>query len=260
MLIRIFLVVSVLCSIGSAYLVYKTKGNFVDMRNQRDSAITRYTKDEEEIRRLTADLTKTKADLATTQASLQETEQQLTTTRADLDTAKGQVDTLTATVADKDKEIVRLNNIINKVDQTDASQGAPTEDPLAAPLRDAQAKVAELQTLNDTLQNKMSEIETRSRLLEDKEKARLAGVSRPGIEAEVQAVNQAWNFVVIDKGDKAGVSPNSKLVVKRGGEMIARLRVTSVEPNTSVADIVPGSLARGAFIRPGDNVIFSGGE
>jgi hypothetical protein len=43
--------------------------------------------------------------------------------------------------------------------------------------------------------------------------------------------------------------------VKRGNTRIGKVRVTSVEPASSIADIIPGSLVGGLSIQPGDYVI-----
>jgi hypothetical protein len=69
-------------------------------------------------------------------------------------------------------------------------------------------------------------------------------------------VNQAWNFVVLNIGDRNGILSNTELIVKRGTARVGRVRITSVEPSTSIADIIPGSLVRGLSIQPGDDVIF----
>ncbi|MEI9894122.1 MAG: hypothetical protein WDN28_09605 [Chthoniobacter sp.] len=44
-------------------------------------------------------------------------------------------------------------------------------------------------------------------------------------------------------GDMQGVMVNSSLIVVRGSDPIARLRITSVEPSTSIADVLPGTVA-----------------
>jgi hypothetical protein len=49
--------------------------------------------------------------------------------------------------------------------------------------------------------------------------------------------------VVLDVGDKKGVLTNAELLVKRGGTAIGRVRITSVEPASSIADIIPASIA-----------------
>jgi len=53
---------------------------------------------------------------------------------------------------------------------------------------------------------------------------------------------------------------NSELLIKRGNQLIGKLRITSVEPSTSVADIVVNSVRTGLSIQPGDTVIYNGPE
>ena len=84
--------------------------------------------------------------------------------------------------------------------------------------------------------------------------------ARRNLMGRVLAVNQAWNFVVLSIGDKNGVLSNTELIVKRGSTEIGRVRITSVEPSTSIADIIPTSITRGLSIQPGDEVIFKNPE
>ena len=51
---------------------------------------------------------------------------------------------------------------------------------------------------------------------------------------------------------------NNTMLVVRDGTPIGKVRITTVEANTSIADILPGSLARGVTIQPGDKVIYEG--
>ncbi|MFN2542873.1 MAG: hypothetical protein ABR514_12015 [Chthoniobacterales bacterium] len=74
----------------------------------------------------------------------------------------------------------------------------------------------------------------------------------------VLAVNQAYNFVVLSLGKRQGLQPNTDLVVFRGGTRIGRLRISSVEPATSIGDIISNSLARGVQVQPGDTVVYAG--
>ncbi len=80
----------------------------------------------------------------------------------------------------------------------------------------------------------------------------------PGLRGTVLAVNQAYNFVVLNLGGRQGVEANSELLVLRGGTPIGRIRVSSVEPATSIGDIISNSLARGVQVQPGDIVIYAG--
>ena len=51
---------------------------------------------------------------------------------------------------------------------------------------------------------------------------------------------------------------NATMLVLRGGEPIAKARISSVETSQSIADILPGSVRKGVTVQPGDNVVFEG--
>jgi hypothetical protein len=74
----------------------------------------------------------------------------------------------------------------------------------------------------------------------------------------VLAVNQAYNFVVLSLGKRQGLQPNTEMVVFRGGTRLGKLRISSVEPATSIGDIMTNSLARGVQVQPGDSVVYAG--
>jgi predicted nucleic acid-binding Zn-ribbon protein len=81
---------------------------------------------------------------------------------------------------------------------------------------------------------------------------------RTGVHGTVLAYNQAYNFVVLNLGARNGVEPNSEMLVLRDGTLIGKIRVSSVEPATAIADIMTNSLARGVQVQPGDSVIYAG--
>jgi cell shape-determining protein MreC len=74
----------------------------------------------------------------------------------------------------------------------------------------------------------------------------------PGVTGKVTFVNPTWNFVVLNVGLSNGVVPNGELIVYRGRDFIGKVKVTSAEDNTSVADILPGVKAD---IQVGDDVL-----
>jgi hypothetical protein len=85
-----------------------------------------------------------------------------------------------------------------------------------------------------------------------------AAPPRPNVRGTILAVNQAYNFVVLNLGGRQGLEPNSEMLVLRGGTLIGRIRVSSVEPATAIGDIVTSSLPRGVQVQPGDIVIYAG--
>ena len=80
------------------------------------------------------------------------------------------------------------------------------------------------------------------------------GTMASSFRSRVIAVNPDWGFVTIDAGNSASVTRQAKLDVLRGGSVVGKLVVTHVSPGTSSAEIVPGSVAPGDSILPGDQV------
>ena len=91
-----------------------------------------------------------------------------------------------------------------------------------------------------------------------REAVRESGPRRTGLRGTVLAVNQAYNFVVLNLGARHGVESNAEMLVLRDGALIGKIRISSVEPATAIGDIMTNSLARGAQMQPGDNVIYAG--
>jgi hypothetical protein len=136
------------------------------------------------------------------------------------------------------------------------------EDPriatLTAELQKAQADYAEMKVVAENTANRSKDTEAKLAAAEQKQKIREQQLGVAGLQGRILAVNSGWNFVVLSVGDKQGVAVNAPLLVVRGGEPIARLRISSVEPSTSIADVIPGTVRRGATVQPGDTVIFEG--
>jgi hypothetical protein len=82
--------------------------------------------------------------------------------------------------------------------------------------------------------------------------------SQPGLHGTVLAVNQAYNFVVLNLGGRQGVETNAEMLVLRRGTVIGKIRVSSVEPATAIGDIISSTLPRGVQVQPGDTVVYAG--
>jgi flagellar biosynthesis chaperone FliJ len=215
-----------------------------------DTAEANAKREGEERKKAQAAADKANADLATTQGQLSDAQKSL----AD---AQNTVTTQKATIDDLNKKLIAA---------TSAGTPPPLPPGISADdfkkvqdqLKDSQAAVAELKTVNDTLKNKADDATSQLKTA-NTELARYHGnIMRNGLEGEVLAVNPGWNFVVLSIGDRQGAVTNAEMILKRGNSEIGKVRITSVEPSTSVADIVPGSLARGVRVQPGDRVIFQG--
>lgn len=80
------------------------------------------------------------------------------------------------------------------------------------------------------------------------------GRMSPSFSSSVREVYGRWGFVVIQGGVDQGVNAKTTLDVIRGGQRIAKLVVTTVEPSLSVCSIVESSVIGGMQVMPGDTV------
>jgi hypothetical protein len=190
-------------------------------------------------------------------AAAQAATAQLAPVQSSLDAANAQVATLNSQVAAMKQQLVTFQNAPTP---PPTPTGVPQDqyDKVNAALKDAQAQIDELNTVKETLSNKEKDAESRADDLQKVVDHYKGSVLRNGLQGEVLAYNPGWNFVVISIGDHQGAVANAEMILQRGGSQIGKIRITEVEPSTSVADVIPGSLARGVRVQPGDLVIFPG--
>ncbi len=234
--------------------------------------------------KLQANLKETKQTLARTETTLKRTEGELKKTQEELVVANAKIETQAGEIAglkkDKDDLTMQLAEakmaLEKKTTELDEAQkkiaeiiGTGTEKVDVAQIK---AQIEQTKTELATAQNELAEkkqmVETLNRAkVETDEKLATAnkeieryraGVTKVGLTGKILAVNGGWNFVVLSVGDRQGAAAGGVMIVTRGGEAIGRVRITSIEPSTSIADIIPGSVRRGVTVQPGDAVVYEG--
>ena len=86
------------------------------------------------------------------------------------------------------------------------------------------------------------------------------GSSLVGLKTRINSIYRNWGFVILAGGDRQGVVSGSTLDVMRAGEVIGKLKVTSVETGRAAADIILDSVAEGTILRAGDIVVAENNE
>lgn len=126
---------------------------------------------------------------------------------------------------------------------TEQKELSAEKDDLEALLAAARDKVAKEEVELGNLRQQAAD--TRKRFLENED------------EYTVAAVDNHWNFVVINLGSNSslGVGDDNQLIVKRDGNSIARLRVVSIAGGQAVADFDPAQIKKGQRIEIGDSAI-----
>jgi chemotaxis protein histidine kinase CheA len=140
-----------------------------------------------------------------------------------------------------------------------ASPVAPASSPeLQAQLEDARHQLDSAEKEKAFLSEKLQTAHERPTQIQEEKKRRETGPRRTGVRGTVLAVNQAYNFVVLNLGARQGLEANSEMLVLREGTLIGKIRISSVEPATAIGDIISSSLTRGVQVQPGDTVIYAG--
>ena len=182
-----------------------------------------------------------------TDAALTEANGNLDDAKAKLDAAtkaqddvKAALATATANADKATQDLKHVNEVLG-MSPEDAKAG------MDKALADKTAAETEQKILADQLQATEAEVKK----IKDQMNAGPSKMA-PGISGKVTFVNHAWNFVVLDVGLSNGLIPKGELIVYRGNRFMGKIKVTSVEETTAVADIMPDSKGD---IQPGDSVL-----
>jgi hypothetical protein len=260
-MVKYFAIVSIVLAAASAGVGIVNRSHLLKAKDdlaasQQESAtvkanlegeIKKYVEKDKTISELTAqkqsldsDLAKQKSDLSAKTTQLIEAQSKLTKAEGDL--AIANTDILT-----KAEKITQLEAQI-------AAASTAVQTPVST--EEDKARITELETLNTKLDEDNKNLEGKLVAVQKaaREKETKQGLTR--LTGQVLAVNQAWNFVVLSLGNKSGIESNMEFLVKRGSTLIGKIRTTTVEPSTSIADIIPTSLSRGLSIQPGDDIIY----
>jgi hypothetical protein len=250
MLIRISLIIAIvagLAAVGIGFVSVKEK--IVTTMNERDQE-----KKDKEI---------AQKDLASTKKTLKKTEEDLTTTKKDLANTKTKLQAETARADDLDKQKTDLTAQLGemKVQRDDAQQKLViweaiglTPDQMKAALVDLKATKKERDvfvTENKTL------LRERNRLQAKLDELLGPDIEVPlpvGLKGQIVAVDPKYDFVVLDIGGNQGVLERGVMLVNRGGKLVAKVRIASVTPERSIANILPEW--RQSEVIEGDQVLY----
>jgi hypothetical protein len=193
-------------------------------------------------------------------AKFAETEARMANAEAELVKSQTEKTNLESKLRANENELAQLQKRIKET----APKSTGPEGVSAASTAELQAQLEETRKQLDSAEREKSLLAEKFRAapgrspqaVEERKQHRGAG-SQPGVHGTVLAVNQAYNFVVLNLGGRQGVEANSEMLVMRDGTLIGKIRVSSVEPATAIGDIISSSLARGVQVQPGDTVIYA---
>lgn len=196
--------------------------------------------------------------VTTAQAKLAERDGKMVASEEQLTQILNEKKQLEARLQDKDSEIATLQKQVEQKQPGSVNPGAPSSIELQAQLDDARQQLDSAELEKGLLSEKMQAVKERSSQLEDEKKRRAIVRGKVGVRGTILAVNQAYNFVVLNLGGRNGVEAHSEMLILRDGTYIGKIRISSVEPATAIGDIITSTLARGVQVQKGDIVIYAG--
>jgi hypothetical protein len=231
-------------------------------RSLRESALSATSARESLERRHATEQKEVKARedaLAAAMAKVADHENKIAKAEADLVQFQTEKSDLQTKLQTAQAEVTSLQTRIDEAGAKPSDNpGAPSVTEMQAQLEEARQQLESAERENAFLSEKIRGAQDRSVQLEEERKRHSPTAGKAGVRGTVLAVNQAYNFVVLNLGGRQGVEPNAEMLVLRDGTLIAKIRVSSVEPSTAIGDIVTSSLARGVQVQPGDIVVYAG--
>jgi small-conductance mechanosensitive channel len=254
---KIIFAISLVAIVAAAVLAFMTRSSFLETRNEKDRINRDIVSIHDAVEKVNAETVSVWDNWKNTMGQAK-----------DEDTAKKKLVRETNEQDDILKDVMKqIEEIVNKRASMEAEikaiigrDGTPEEvlAKVEALKGTTDALSAELETLKKDLEvakKAAKESDDTSARLKAQQTARLKAIKLAARSATIAAVNPEFSFVVINMGRRDGLTMDARLLVKRGGQLIGKLNIVSIENSQTVADIDLKSVRPGDQIAPGDQVV-----
>lgn len=236
MLLRICLIVAILAGLAAGGLNFvKVKEKIVQLQTDLKAQTERAEKAEKERDDTKRELTKTKTELTQTQATLKATTEErdkaVAEATAQSNRANKLNDDLNKTRSERDEAQQELTAY--KVTGMTPQQVANAN----KQIKDLSNNLTGSQEENRLLGQKIRKVENELAIYKDP----LHIVPLPAtLQGKVLVSDPKWQFVVLNVGEDQGVLPGGEVLINRGGKLVAKVKISSVQKDRSVANVIPG--------------------
>ena len=251
MLIRISLIVAIVAGLATSII------GFTELKNRLSTTIQARDEFEKNWNDEKLAHTKTKKTLTETTATLEKTQKDLADVTGQRDALQAEKDQLTQSnlrlTQQRDEYKQSRDGLQQELNRWNGLN--VTVDGVCAMIAERKKIVEEKDAL--TTENKVL---NKNLVMVQEKLDRILGKDRPvvlpeGLRGEIVAVDPKFDFVVLNIGGDAGVKERGELLVNRNGQLIAKLRVSSVSPTHSIANILPEWKAANEEVLEGDKVL-----
>lgn len=236
MLRRIILglaIIAALAAVGVNIGVVRPK--IVQLQADRDSQRSQ----KEEFHR---QLNQTKKELASTQQQLSQTQTQLAQSESDRDKLAKQVTADNTQITDLNTKLSKTTTQLNNTqDQLAAYENTGLKPPeilaLDKRMKDLEQSLVVANDEKGVLARTVTRLQNQINIIL---KPGYVVALPPSLKGSVMAVDPKWDFVVLNVGADQGVLKDGEMLVSRNGRLVAKVIVSSVQKDRSIANMVPG--------------------
>jgi predicted nucleic acid-binding Zn-ribbon protein len=258
----IFYALALLVTGAAAFFSYQNVGKYQVQKEEKELTIGKNDELTKKSNKQKGDLDEEKLALETANRDRESVKQSISSLQSKGKALVREIAALDATLeeqkakfAELEKTKAEINKIVEGVDVQDISEIPAEVAKLEAEKLSKTKELEELNTGNESLEKSVATNQEQISRLAERDASRDSRIRRNAMESVVTAVNEDWGFVIIGAGSNTGFTPQTKLLVKRGGRLIGMVKPSSIEPSQVVAEIDPDSIAPGVRIQPGDRVI-----
>jgi hypothetical protein len=234
MLLKISLILAILVGAATLFFTGNVKTKLDTVTGERDQAVQAQQAAQDAQRKAQDEAKKSKAAYETASKDLNTATNMVRDLSNDLNVQKKRADKASADLVTATEERNQARQELNRW----TALGIPVENVREAleTNRRLTAERTAMMTENKAFSRRVTELTARLRRYEgEPSEPPLAA----GIKGKIVAVDPKYDFVVLDIGANQGLVQDASMLVNRDGRLVARVKITRVEPNRAIANIMP---------------------
>lgn len=263
----ILYVVALLAIGGSAYFTLEHSRKFTDVQKERLELIAKNKEvsanadvKENELKKTEGELEAAQTKRSELNASIDALTSTAKSVQRDIAEVDGTLEAQDQEFAELEKTIQEVNKLLAELsgdlgDEVDIDSLPAKIEEIETKRKESASKLEELEQLVESGEKSLASLRSELDRLQKRMSQRSSRIARNSMQAVVTAVNQDYGFLVIGAGSNSGFTPQTSLIVQRDGQMIGRVKPSSIEPSQTIAEIDFDSMRSGVRIQPGDRVI-----
>lgn len=235
-MIRISLILAIIAGLAVGVLNFvKVKTIIESTRQERDMWHGKYDETDRKLTKTTADLKKTQAALDDTKKTLADTQKELDVANTKVNDLTAKADKLQSDLAASQKELsdakIDLDIYRSVFPTTTAAVNAGKE------MKSMQERVDVVEDEKRVLQRQLVRVNAELAVYQDPNRPIPLPASMIG---KVLVADPKWDFVILSVGADQGALNRGEMLVNRDGKLVAKVRITSVQKDRCIANVLPG--------------------